>query len=980
MLRSSTAGVELREQSNPMHKGGLPSRPSFLRRKSSALREEYSGRYDMILLFPRPTGGLKVRTGSRLLGTAGYEDFSQDRFVREMLGLRRDPDTGTEFIHSAVRVLKTPRCFLDDRGRQRVGFGGSGRVVEEASRLGMEESQREAMKQALREEYEAGNDGSAEPTTEKRYYELVARAVARRLQLACGLTTEMFLSVDGDEIICTVKADAQDLMTEADRTDYRLQTLNMPFGVPTPTMGERSHNEGIEAGNALLRRRHGAAVDEAERVLRAKCGGPASKPATMDPTLFLNRTHRALQDALGRLGHDEQHASESDAGGVYLAPYAAFKQEAKYRPYYRRYSHAAEEQEDGAGLFRQIDRTRLVGSIVHRHLNLPALEEYGHLAGHFAPHSAPELEWLKAHWALDFSPWTQLQQPLGRIREYFGEKIALYFAWLQFYTRALIVPAIMGLIIQGYNFSSGHSESYSLVVYGVVVTVWSTVFNEFWSRRCSFLNLWWGTTDLHTHETERPSFKGVARISPINDQFEVTHARFRVYYTKIAIGASVVGTMIIAVLTAISMIFYLKTVLVNDPAYGPKKGAQITGVLNGVQIQIMNVVYRTIAIKLNKWENHRTDTEYENNLIAKTFLFQFVNSYASFFFIAFVKIHFESVTAQQQEDRYREFRANFGEPTAAQNHTLNTNPCVINTFDGLPDCLYELQIQLAVIFGIRLVIGNLTEIGIPFIKYKLRVWLEDRRTKEKVQYSKPEQESKLNKYAEMESFDDYAEMILQYGFVTLFVVAFPAAPFLAFTNNLAEVHVDAFKLTSGHRRPWPLSANSIGTWQYFLNVMSSVSVITNCALILFTTNIAELPKSTGAKWLAFMVCEHALLLVKKIIEDFVPDEQHSVQVLSQRHTWLHNMVFRGVVEDDDGDLSERAEELDLTIHPNPIARAKLGAAPVQGGAPAGPRHQVVAQATEAGAAAVPAAGARDPHRSALTVSSFRNRGEDEAMV
>jgi hypothetical protein len=43
-------------------------------------------------------------------------------------------------------------------------------------------------------------------------------------------------------------------------------------------------------------------------------------------------------------------------------------------------------------------------------------------------------------------------------------------------------------------------------------------------------------------------------------------------------------------------------------------------------------------MSLNQWENHRTDTDYENHLILKTFLFQFVNSYASFFYIAFVKV------------------------------------------------------------------------------------------------------------------------------------------------------------------------------------------------------------------------------------------------------------------------------------------------------------------------------------------------------
>ena len=40
--------------------------------------------------------------------------FTQDRFVDDMLGLRRVD--GSEFMSSANRVLKTTRCFLKDDG------------------------------------------------------------------------------------------------------------------------------------------------------------------------------------------------------------------------------------------------------------------------------------------------------------------------------------------------------------------------------------------------------------------------------------------------------------------------------------------------------------------------------------------------------------------------------------------------------------------------------------------------------------------------------------------------------------------------------------------------------------------------------------------------------------------------------------------------------------------------------------------------
>lgn len=69
--------------------------------------------------------------------------------------------------------------------------------------------------------------------------------------------------------------------------------------------------------------------------------------------------------------------------------------------------------------------------------------------------------------------------------------------------------------------------------------------------------------------------------------------------------------------------------------------------------------------------------------------------------------------------------------------------------------------------------------------------------------------------------------MIQYGFVTLFVAAFPLAPFLALLNNIIEVRLDAMKLVTQLKRPMAERAQDIGTWFYILQAISKMAILSN---------------------------------------------------------------------------------------------------------------------------------------------------------
>jgi len=407
-------------------------------------------------------------------------------------------------------------------------------------------------------------------------------------------------------------------------------------------------------------------------------------------------------------------------------------------------------------------------------------------------------------------------------------------------------------------------------------------------------------TDLKHAQKERPAFVGKVRFSLINDRKEMNHASVKKLHQKMAIGG--LALLIFVLISVATTILCLRLKYYLVVIYKISHGSLIAGVVNAGQIAFLNEIYRYVAKQINVWENHRTQREYEDALILKTFIFRFFNSYASFFYIAFIKKPLEGNCLQKSD---------LDEKGNVQ----------------YMDCMEELEIQIMSIFATQLIVMNASEALKPWFKMKLRIWKEKLNTLNfddyEDTYEQPELELKYEPYEEKEAFDDYSELVVQYGFVILFVVAFPLTPFLALVNNMAECHIDAYKLCYDTRRPAPHMADSIGMWEYFLNVISKISVATNIALIIFVSGMFDQPPcqlSIAWKWGVFITCEHLLLITKGVIEDLVPDVAPGLAALKQRHEWLVGKILHGDA-DDHCESSEVSEDIDLTIHPN---SSKLG--------------------------------------------------------
>uniref|UniRef100_A0A8C4AA98 Anoctamin n=1 Tax=Denticeps clupeoides TaxID=299321 RepID=A0A8C4AA98_9TELE len=459
---------------------------------------------------------------------------------------------------------------------------------------------------------------------------------------------------------------------------------------------------------------------------------------------------------------------------------------------------------------------------------------------------------LFQYWAR-WTKWYKYQ-PLDHIREYFGEKIAIYFAWLGFYTTWLVPAALVGtfvfisgIISMGSNTpakeicnSGGRYLMCPLcetcspwnlsdicpmakvgylfdhpgtVFFSVFMSFWAVTFLEYWKRKNATLAHHWDCMDFQeVEERPRPEF---AAMAPAMEHNPVTGVKEPYFPEKARISRMLTGSMVIVIMLCVVMIF-LVTVIIYRSIVSVMmfETANISSsMVNLALILLMGQVYTALAEQLTKWEMHRTQTQYEDAFTFKVFVFQFVNFYSSPFYVAFFK------------GRFVGYPGHYGTLFGMRNEDC-----------GPGGCLIELAEQLFVIMVGKQLINNVQEFVIP----KLKAWKQKKSmasVKKSQESHDPRRWEKDYELIECEGlFEEYLEIVLQFGFITIFVAAFPLAPLFALLNNWAEVRLDAHKFVCEYRRPVAERAQNIGVWFIILEALSHLSVIVNAFLIAFTSD------------------------------------------------------------------------------------------------------------------------------------------------
>ena len=546
--------------------------------------------------------------------------------------------------------------------------------------------------------------------------------------------------------------------------------------------------------------------------------------------------------------------------------------------------------------FGAVARIKLLISLIRTDAgyDLPHMLDQGQVLGFFPYRdlkiASPLFDKIKDYRSL---PW---DLEIDDLKDYLGEQLGFYFGVLAHFTSLLVPLSAIGLLVFLLlvitdSLSTG---GFLTPLYALAVCAWSQITIELWKRTQAVKAVEWGMADFDSDENILASFEGEIRASVI-DGSQTRYFPEKDKFIRRMVSAG--GFLAALIISLASMIIFF----IMDLIFGPT----FTYVIVAIIIKIFSMIITHVSSWLTLRENHRLESEFEDALITKVFIFEFINNFGMLFYIAF-------------------FRTMLGDTCSS---SVNGS------------CMGDLSLALFIIYVFRVVVANaeamIWPLAEPFVKSCMKAsaqkfldWYQEefpdaeattpessphreifdslkesltKRGEEEDMKAKKKQLMEVMSPSELEfnleTFEPivsaaqlYSDVVIQFGYVTLFVAAFPLAPLFALVNNYLKVRIDAWNLLCVMRRPVPVSAKGIGSWEACLQTISYISVITNSGIICFTMSSTV----TTTEFTMFVVMQYVIFVIMTGVNYFVPDVPPSVTIQLKRQQLLLKKVIEAV--------------------------------------------------------------------------------------
>ncbi|KAL4445557.1 hypothetical protein ABPG74_004631 [Tetrahymena malaccensis] len=473
----------------------------------------------------------------------------------------------------------------------------------------------------------------------------------------------------------------------------------------------------------------------------------------------------------------------------------------------------------------------------------------------------------------NWNPLLIYNVPEQEICDYFGERIALYFTFQSFYFKAQFSVALLStpiFIVYEYfgQTDKGLAAQIAGVIHIFIVVIWSNVFYGQWSYREAEFSLKYNQSQNDEDEDIRPGFRGQYERSitsnKLNDYSydrKLTESSERKYWILIFI-------ILIVNIVIIYALIYLQSYF--DDHNTIDSGKTFMGLNVFIPTIILEFIFwveeyffKMFALFTCREANFKTTKEFEQSYSTKVFTFIFFNHLVPPTLISFI------------------IDQNIG--------------CVQD------DCSYHLSVYIRS-YQYIIVFKSICEIIYPLMRSSLTNVTElvkqlvNKDVDQKQQYLFDQVNLEIEKQSGLldsviDEIDqptrDYIEMFTYFCFNVTYGFGFPLVFAITFGITFVKMIVSRRLFTRRIKRPNPQNASTIGIFRQFMNLGSSLSILTYTGVFCFT-------RSQKPDWgpftqlNAFMFISFFFFVVKFFIDRYYSELDSKTMDILKRQAFIRD--------------------------------------------------------------------------------------------
>eukprot|EP00929_Paragymnodinium_shiwhaense_P058980 TRINITY_DN29524_c0_g1_i1.p1 TRINITY_DN29524_c0_g1~~TRINITY_DN29524_c0_g1_i1.p1 ORF type:complete len:1011 (-),score=307.77 TRINITY_DN29524_c0_g1_i1:86-3118(-) len=514
---------------------------------------------------------------------------------------------------------------------------------------------------------------------------------------------------------------------------------------------------------------------------------------------------------------------------------------------------------DGHHIVSFLQRSMIIYKELNEYIHMNEAIHSDFILNYYPVHHPQRVKELKATWA---SFWHLLDlsfvQPMGELHRYFGPGVSLIFAWTGNWSKCLVPLVALGLawgilvrVTQFMGFKKEGLDEDQVIGFSIVLMLWAKMADNLWERERQFLVESWGMEGGSggiANKIKRSEFFGEMAPSPVDSSVE--EKQYPIWKMNMRRMTSAGITLLIATqLLGFYQVFML--VFMED-------WSVVTSVLLAGMMKVFELVFKMVVKKLTDFENHKYEEDYYNSYVWKSFLFEFVNNYSAFFFIAFT-------------------------------HEKDSRKCPQN------DCLFDLRLQLSVALSV-LALCSIAQLVVyvlmvKWAKYKEMRDLAAATGTEIKEHSYLEEQSKYLPYTEIEQINTLLPLVLSLGHAFLFGAIAPIVVTLCLVVFAVHLRVSAFMMVTTYQRVFPKPVKDLGVW------VAIVKFLMVCGLIfssfLFVAYGETFSRTTMRAKLtgAILYCV-GLMAAWGLVNVYCPSSDSFLSILQERRSYvLHKLLM-----------------------------------------------------------------------------------------